>query len=124
MSDNWRSLVVEAARAQIGKPYRYGGTGPDDWDCCALVQHCFSAAGIALPRLIWQQKRSASRLSTGDALLPADLIISDSLSHIQIVVGDGTVIEASLKHGICGVFPLDLEASKPYRVTNPAGEHS
>src|SRR5699024_6947903 len=30
--------VLDFARAQIGKPYIWGGTGPDGYDCSGLVQ--------------------------------------------------------------------------------------
>ena len=38
------------ALAQVGKPYRYGGRGPDSFDCSGLVAYVYGRAGIKLPR--------------------------------------------------------------------------
>src|SRR5260370_122355 len=42
--------VITFARAQIGKPYQFGGTGPDAFDCSGLTMMAYRAAGIILPR--------------------------------------------------------------------------
>lgn len=38
------------ARSQHGKPYEYGGTGPNGYDCSGLVMQAYRHAGITLPR--------------------------------------------------------------------------
>lgn len=40
------SQVIAYARAQIGKPYAWGGTGPDAYDCSGLVMEAFRQVGI------------------------------------------------------------------------------
>lgn len=47
--------VIAAARAQLGKPYVFGSTGPNSWDCSSLVRHAWRAAGVQLPRVTFQQ---------------------------------------------------------------------
>lgn len=37
------------ARSQIGKPYVWGATGPDSYDCSGLTQAAWNAIGISLP---------------------------------------------------------------------------
>lgn len=37
--------ALAAATTQTGKPYLWGGTGPDAWDCSGLVQWAFRQAG-------------------------------------------------------------------------------
>jgi cell wall-associated NlpC family hydrolase len=47
--------VIAFAEAQLGKPYVYGATGPDSYDCSGLVMEAFAAAGIEIPRTSEEQ---------------------------------------------------------------------
>lgn len=38
--------AIAFARAQLGKPYRLGATGPNVWDCSSLTLKAYAAAGI------------------------------------------------------------------------------
>ena len=42
--------AVAFAYAQLGKPYQWGSTGPDSFDCSGLAQAAWAAAGVAIPR--------------------------------------------------------------------------
>ena len=42
--------ILAWAEAQLGKPYVYGATGPDAYDCSGLVMMAYRAAGITIPR--------------------------------------------------------------------------
>ncbi|GKT31233.1 NLP/P60 protein, partial [Aduncisulcus paluster] len=49
--------VVKSARAQVGKPYKWGGSSPrDGFDCSGLVWWVYHRHGISVPRVSWQQK--------------------------------------------------------------------
>lgn len=43
--------VIDFAKAQLGKPYVFGGTGPDSFDCSGLTMRAFQSAGVTIPRL-------------------------------------------------------------------------
>ena len=47
-----RYKIVEFAKTQIGKPYVYGATGNNSFDCSSFVQYVFKKTlGITIPRV-------------------------------------------------------------------------
>ncbi|MFJ8883134.1 NlpC/P60 family protein [Streptomyces sp. NPDC102402] len=86
--------VLAFARAQIGKPYVWGATGPSSYDCSGLTQAAWKAAGVDLPRTTWDQVEVGTRVATAD-LQPGDLVFFyDDISHVGIYKGDGMMIHA------------------------------
>ncbi|MET9373105.1 C40 family peptidase [Streptomyces sp. NPDC002992] len=82
------------ARAQIGKPYVWGATGPSSYDCSGLTQAAWKAAGVELPRTTWDQVKVGTRIATAD-LLPGDLVFFyDDISHVGLYIGGGKMIHA------------------------------
>ncbi|MFF4244078.1 NlpC/P60 family protein [Streptomyces sp. NPDC001822] len=86
--------VLAFARAQIGKPYVWGATGPSSYDCSGLTQAAWKAAGVNLPRTTWDQVEVGTRVATAN-LKPGDLVFFyDDISHVGIYKGDGMMIHA------------------------------
>ncbi|MFJ7194219.1 MULTISPECIES: NlpC/P60 family protein [unclassified Streptomyces] len=86
--------VLAFARAQIGKPYVWGATGPASYDCSGLTQAAWKAAGVDIPRTTWDQVKIGTRVATAD-LRPGDLVFFyDDISHVGIYKGDGMMIHA------------------------------
>ncbi|MFE7624317.1 NlpC/P60 family protein [Streptomyces sp. NPDC057509] len=86
--------VLAFARAQIGKPYVWGATGPSSYDCSGLTQAAWKAAGVDIPRTTWDQVNVGTRIATAD-LQPGDLVFFyDDISHVGIYKGDGMMIHA------------------------------
>jgi cell wall-associated NlpC family hydrolase len=86
--------VISFAEAQLGKPYVWGATGPNSYDCSGLTQDAWKAAGISLPRTTWDQVKVGTRVATAD-LRPGDLVFFyDDISHVGIYIGDGKMIHA------------------------------
>jgi cell wall-associated NlpC family hydrolase len=82
------------ARAQVGKPYVWGATGPDSYDCSGLTQAAWKAAGVSLPRTTYDQVNAGTTVSLTDAQ-PGDLIFFyDDISHVGIYIGNGMMIHA------------------------------
>ncbi|MFG3030966.1 NlpC/P60 family protein [Streptomyces sp. NPDC048253] len=82
------------ARAQIGKPYVWGATGPDSYDCSGLTQAVWKAAGVTLPRTTYDQVDAGTTVSLADAR-PGDLIFFyDDVSHVGVYIGNGMMIHA------------------------------
>jgi len=47
------------AMGEVGKPYLWGGTGPNAYDCSGLMLRAFQAAGVNLPRVARTSTRPA-----------------------------------------------------------------
>lgn len=89
------SGVLSFARAQIGKPYQWGHTGPDSYDCSGLVYAAFKAIGVRVPRTTAGLILVGQRVNRAD-LIPGDLVFPD-VGHVQIYSGGGNVVEAPRK---------------------------
>ena len=53
-----RKTAMSLALSKVGKPYRWGASGPNAFDCSGLVKWSFAQAGRTLPR-----KDSTSRIT-------------------------------------------------------------
>jgi cell wall-associated NlpC family hydrolase len=92
--------VIAYAEAQLGKPYQWGGTGPDAFDCSGLAVMAYRAAGITIPRTSQAQWQYGTRIPPL-AVRPGDLVFfaggdgtPRAPGHVGIVIGNGTMIEA------------------------------
>ncbi|MFF7971709.1 NlpC/P60 family protein [Streptomyces sp. NPDC007905] len=86
--------AIAFARAQIGKPYVSGASGPGSYDCSGLTQAAWKAAGVTLPRTARDQASTGTRVSLADAH-PGDLVFfHDDLSHVGLCTGNGMMIHA------------------------------
>ncbi|MEJ2309078.1 MAG: C40 family peptidase [Gammaproteobacteria bacterium] len=91
-----RLEVVTNALAQVGTPYRYGGAGPDGFDCSGLVYFTHGAAGIRVPRVTTAQKRAAKRVSRS-RLQPGDLVFfrtGSTTNHVGIMIDSTRFVHA------------------------------
>ena len=88
--------VLNVAYAQISKPYVWGATGPNSFDCSGLTQYAYAnGAGIAIGRTTWDQVKNGKVISSMADLQPGDLIFTNSeLSHVGMYVGGGNMIHA------------------------------
>ncbi len=93
------ATALGVARAQLGKPYQWGGAGPASYDCSGLVMVAYGAGGLALPHNAAAQyaDTAAHRVALG-AVVPGDLVFFGSapatIGHVGIVVGGGNMIDA------------------------------
>ncbi len=94
------ATAIRYAEAQIGKPYLWGGTGPDSFDCSGLVEMAYRAAGITVPRVAkdqyhWGPVVSPTAVSPGDLVFfaGADGTTVDP-GHVGLVIDKNTMIEA------------------------------
>ncbi|MET8283756.1 MULTISPECIES: C40 family peptidase [Streptomyces] len=86
--------AIAFARAQIGKPYVWGATGPGSYDCSGLTQAVWKAAGVTLPRTTYDQVNAGTTVPLS-AIEPGDLVFFyDDISHVGLYIGDGMMIHA------------------------------
>lgn len=108
--------AIEAASTQLGKPYVYGGSGPDVWDCSGLTQWAYQQAGVNLPRTAAEQyaavptKIPLGELEPGDLLFWAtDLNNAASIHHVAIYLGNGQMLAAPHTGTVVRVQPVYLD---------------
>ena len=92
-------VAVAEAEKQIGKPYVYGGAGPDSFDCSGLTSWAWRAAGVSLSHSAYDQWFETTRVPI-DSVQPGDLLFFgddgvESIHHVAIYVGGGQMVEAS-----------------------------
>jgi cell wall-associated NlpC family hydrolase len=111
--------AIGYAEQQLGKPYQWGATGPDAFDCSGLVMMAYRAAGIDIPRTSEQQWAFGPQVS-GSQAQPGDLVFFAGADgtpaapgHVGLVIGKGLMIEAYTTG-----FPVRIA---PYGDRNPVG---
>jgi len=94
------ATAIAFAEQQLGKPYLWGATGPDAYDCSGLVMMAYRTAGINLARTSQAQWASETRIPASQ-VQPGDLVFfagadgtPASPGHVGLVIGNGQMIEA------------------------------
>lgn len=101
-SDLW-TKIYPLLKQQIGKPYVYGATGPDSFDCSGLVQYCYNQfeneIGFHINRTTYEQLKQGKQIDNTnmDEWEPGDLVFPHD-GHVVVYTGDKKCIEA-LKTG-------------------------
>lgn len=95
-----RAKIVAAALSRVGRPYVWGGDGPDSFDCSGLVQWSFRQAGILMPRVAAEQFLTGDHIPLADAQ-PGDLLFwtydpndPGYVDHVAIYLGNGLMVVA------------------------------
>ena len=83
--------VIAYARAQIGKSYVSGGSGPSVFDCSGFTKRAYAQAGIPLPHSSGAQAARARSIPRSRAR-PGDLVVGPG--HVGIYMGGGMMIDA------------------------------
>lgn len=97
------ATAIAFARAQIGKPYAFGGAGPSSWDCSGLTMQAYAAAGVYIGgHGSTSQYHTVRLVPRIQGILPGDLIFYSSaaslrdgvIDHVTLAIGNGRMIEA------------------------------
>lgn len=92
-----RLKLEELISQEMGKPYKWGGTGPDSYDCSGLVYSLYGKLGISLPRVASSQAKVGTKVAKED-LTYGDLVFfardGRNVNHVGIYAGNGEFIHA------------------------------
>ncbi|MPQ43254.1 bacteriocin biosynthesis protein [Clostridium tarantellae] len=90
--------LVNYAYQFIGRPYVYGATGPNAFDCSGFTQYVFGKLGYGLSRTTFTQVNEGSYVPR-DQLAKGDLIFTrpsaSGPQHVGIYAGNGQMIHAA-----------------------------
>lgn len=92
-----RTQLVAAAYAQLGKPYVWGGQGPDVFDCSGLMNYLYTnVAHMSIGSWTSPQESAGVQIPVSEAQ-PGDLLFFGSpgaTSHVAMYIGGGQFIHA------------------------------
>jgi cell wall-associated NlpC family hydrolase len=114
--------LVKVVMEQVGKPYVWGGNGPDAFDCSGLTVYAArKALGITLPRTADAQAFSGVHVDA-DKLIPGDLVFYENtyapgITHVGVYIGGGRWVSAQDEK--TGVVIISLD--EPYWKSRYAG---
>jgi len=112
--------ATHAAKKQINKKYRWGGSSPHGgFDCSGLMQYAFKSVRVNLPRTAAAQYRYTKRVSLAD-LQVGDLIFFHTrrtrarVNHVGMYLGGNKFIHAPRKGKRVSVASLNRYWRKKY----------
>ncbi len=107
--------VLQAAASRLGRPYVWGATGPDAFDCSGLVGWAFRQAGVSMPRTSFQQWYAGPHVPLSDAR-PGDLLFwnydptaPNLPDHVAIYAGNGMEIVAPHTGDVVSYRPVPTD---------------
>jgi cell wall-associated NlpC family hydrolase len=110
--------AIQFALGELGKPYVWGATGPNTYDCSGLILRAFQTAGIDLPRVSREQFDSGGHVpvtqaQAGDLLFYAtDPSDPATIHHVALYMGDDRMVEAPYSGEAVRVRPVPWNYSE------------
>ncbi|PBC83225.1 Cell wall-associated hydrolase, NlpC family [Streptomyces sp. KS_16] len=107
------ATLVSFLKAQLGKAYVLGSSGPSSYDCSGLTQAAFNQIGIDLPRVSQDQSTAGKQVGL-DNLQVGDILYwgsAGSAYHVGVYVGDGKFIGA--QNSSTGIVERPLDYDMP-----------
>jgi cell wall-associated NlpC family hydrolase len=113
-ADGRAGIAVRAALSRLGRPYVWGATGPDQFDCSGLVQWSYAQAGLHLDRTTYQQINDGIAVSRAQ-VRPGDLVFPHA-GHVQLAIGNNLVVEAPYSGASVRISPLggNVQIRRPF----------
>ena len=106
-------VVLDFARAQIGKPYAFGKAGPTSYDCSGLTLAAFAQVKVSLPHQSLAQSKLGSAVDwrvtgvqAGDLVFTFSTKNQSQISHVGIAISATQWIEAPYTGGVVRISSL------------------
>jgi cell wall-associated NlpC family hydrolase len=106
-------VVLDFARAQIGKPYAFGKAGPTSYDCSGLTLAAFAQVKVSLPHQSLAQSKLGSAVDwrvtgvqAGDLVFTFSTKNQSQISHVGIAISATQWIEAPYTGGVVKISAL------------------
>jgi cell wall-associated NlpC family hydrolase len=93
--------VVHAALEALGRPYQWGGTAANGFDCSGLIQYAYALHSIRVPRTSRAQATAGTEVApVVEALKPGDILLfaarpGGGVTHVGMYVGELKFIHSS-----------------------------
>lgn len=101
-------------RAQLGKPYKWGGTGPDSWDCSGLTRAMAAHAGVVIGRTTVPQSHAGVSVPMS-AVREGDLVFwGHPADHVGWAVDGSTMIVAPHTGDVVKLQTIYTTSTGPY----------
>jgi len=101
------SSIVGYAMNFLGRPYQWGATGPNSFDCSGLTGYVYAACGKSIPRVAQDQMNAGTPVSQPE---PGDLVFFGSagnIYHVGIYVGNNSYLHAPQDNEVVKISPLN-----------------
>ena len=119
-------IAANWALTQIGKPYQWGGAGPDSYDCSGLTMVAWEHAGVQLAHYTGYQWEAGPQVPL-DQLQRGDLVFyatdnSDpaTIHHVGIYIGNGEMVDAPYTGAFVRIDSI-YAPGVPIGAVDPAG---
>ena len=106
-------VVLDFARAQIGKPYAFAQAGPTSYDCSGLTLAAFAQVKVSLPHQSLAQSKLGSAVDwrvtgvqAGDLVFTFSTKNQSQISHVGIAISATQWIEAPYTGGVVRISSL------------------
>jgi cell wall-associated NlpC family hydrolase len=100
-------LALAFALQQRGDDYKYGSTGPHEWDCAGLTMKAYAAAGYTIPRTSGGQAGVGRAVTRADVRAGDLIVYYSSRSHVAMAVDNARAVHASTEGQPVKIAPID-----------------
>ena len=106
-------VVLDFAKAQVGKPYEFGKAGPTSYDCSGLTMAAYGQVKVSLPHQSLAQSKLGSAVDwrltgvqAGDLVFTFSSRNPTQISHVGIAISATQWIEAPYTGGLIRISSL------------------